>query len=596
MDGIPPSAHSDTEDVVWALQTADALWKRNEHGDAIVWLRRAAQAAGDAQDDDRALALARSAAELSEWVERSPSAGPIPDATDPPPTPAVKSAAEAHAGLLDPWAEDGHGEEASAGASASAKAVTGELFTPPAAEEDEESTQIFVEGGSHPSAEHYLDVDSSLVESIPPSHFDESDDEVITSARTLAAITGEVKVPAELRETGATSASREKRPSPPPPPALPKVAPPPPPRPPSPSAPALGASAPRKPPPPPPPRVPPRAAPPRPPPVPPRPPQPARTTAASARDDESVTLKVSAETAKAAAPPAPIQAAARPPAPRPVQAAEAPPAPVPAPAPAEASAPLSPPADDATPPGIDLSPMEAFADLPDDARDAFARAAEIHDLKSEEETSGFALAVVMEGEVDVAATIVDAAAERLKPFAVLRAQGTFGEGLPLRLVAATEHAKVATWDARAVEEAFRTCPWVEDDLRAAANRTHAIVGITMGPLADRLDASIRKQITDRLEVQSLEPGHVLVKKGEPMPGIVLVGVGSLDVVGDDGEVTGAVSAGEFLFSTSVFAGSAAPATARASTSDGAVILHADRNVAQELLVTCPPLLEVLAGM
>ena len=67
MDGIPPSANSDTEDVVWALQTADALWKRNERGDAIVWLRRAAQAAGDAQDDDCALALARSAAEL-EWV------------------------------------------------------------------------------------------------------------------------------------------------------------------------------------------------------------------------------------------------------------------------------------------------------------------------------------------------------------------------------------------------------------------------------------------------------------------------------------------------------------------------------------------------
>ena len=49
MDGIPPARDTDAEDVVWALQTAEALWKRNERGDAIVWLRRAAQAAGEAE-------------------------------------------------------------------------------------------------------------------------------------------------------------------------------------------------------------------------------------------------------------------------------------------------------------------------------------------------------------------------------------------------------------------------------------------------------------------------------------------------------------------------------------------------------------------
>src|SRR5271165_3691085 len=71
MDGIPPALETDVEDVVWALQTADALWKRNERGDALVWLRRAAQAAGEANDDDRALALARGAAELTDWIARS---------------------------------------------------------------------------------------------------------------------------------------------------------------------------------------------------------------------------------------------------------------------------------------------------------------------------------------------------------------------------------------------------------------------------------------------------------------------------------------------------------------------------------------------
>ena len=58
---IPPAKDTDAEDVVWGLQTADTLWKRGERIDALVWLRRAAQAAGDANDDDRALELARHA-------------------------------------------------------------------------------------------------------------------------------------------------------------------------------------------------------------------------------------------------------------------------------------------------------------------------------------------------------------------------------------------------------------------------------------------------------------------------------------------------------------------------------------------------------
>ncbi|HZW74780.1 MAG TPA: hypothetical protein VFF43_14615, partial [Caldimonas sp.] len=87
MVGIPPALDTDAEDVVWALQTAEALWKRNERVDAIVWLRRAAQAAGDANDDDRALALARDAAELAEQIAKMP---PAPAATVSSMPPAVK--------------------------------------------------------------------------------------------------------------------------------------------------------------------------------------------------------------------------------------------------------------------------------------------------------------------------------------------------------------------------------------------------------------------------------------------------------------------------------------------------------------------------
>jgi hypothetical protein len=62
---IPLPATTDHEDVSWALSTAEATWKRGERADALKWLRRAAEAASEAEDDDRALALAKAAAELA---------------------------------------------------------------------------------------------------------------------------------------------------------------------------------------------------------------------------------------------------------------------------------------------------------------------------------------------------------------------------------------------------------------------------------------------------------------------------------------------------------------------------------------------------
>jgi hypothetical protein len=114
MDGIPPALDTDVEDVVWALQTADALWKRSERADALVWLRRAAQAAGDANDDNRALALARGAAELTERMARESAAslGSAPPAEVRGPsgiedllrasTADANEVAEGHAGVLPP--------------------------------------------------------------------------------------------------------------------------------------------------------------------------------------------------------------------------------------------------------------------------------------------------------------------------------------------------------------------------------------------------------------------------------------------------------------------------------------------------------------
>jgi hypothetical protein len=61
---FPEPEADDADDVVLSLETAGALWKKGDAHEAIRWLRRAAEAAEEAGNDLRAVALARAAADL----------------------------------------------------------------------------------------------------------------------------------------------------------------------------------------------------------------------------------------------------------------------------------------------------------------------------------------------------------------------------------------------------------------------------------------------------------------------------------------------------------------------------------------------------
>ena len=156
-------------------------------------------------------------------------------------------------------------------------------------------------------------------------------------------------------------------------------------------------------------------------------------------------------------------------------------------------------------------------------------------------------------------------------------------------------AKIAIWDEAGVEQAFRSCPWVEDDLRAAGNRFQAEVGITMGPLGERLDLALRASVLSKLTLRALVENEVFAVRGQAIPGLLVVGAGELELLGE-GDVPEAkrLHAGDFLFPGEVLRAAPAPATVRAAKG-GALILFAEKGVAQELLVTCPPLLEIFAG-
>ncbi len=67
---VPEAKPDDPEDVSWALSTAEAMWARGDHLEGIKWVRKAAEAASDAENDERHLELAKAASELASMIAR----------------------------------------------------------------------------------------------------------------------------------------------------------------------------------------------------------------------------------------------------------------------------------------------------------------------------------------------------------------------------------------------------------------------------------------------------------------------------------------------------------------------------------------------
>ena len=124
------------------------------------------------------------------------------------------------------------------------------------------------------------------------------------------------------------------------------------------------------------------------------------------------------------------------------------------------------------------------------------------------------------------------------------------------------------------------------------DREQALAGVTTGAMGTRFDAAMRSQVTDVLSVMRVAEGAVIVAQGEPTTGLCVVGAGEVELLRDE-VVAGGLSAGQFLFASEVLGAGAAPMTARGGRG-GALLLMGDRRVTQMLLVTCPPLIELLS--
>jgi hypothetical protein len=95
---VPEPLSDDGDDITTALETAAIFNAQGDVREAVRWVRKAAEAAGDAGNDMRALALARAVADLNVGASLAPSSPPASAAAAPVSTPAQAAPASSATG------------------------------------------------------------------------------------------------------------------------------------------------------------------------------------------------------------------------------------------------------------------------------------------------------------------------------------------------------------------------------------------------------------------------------------------------------------------------------------------------------------------
>ncbi len=243
--------------------------------------------------------------------------------------------------------------------------------------------------------------------------------------------------------------------------------------------------------------------------------------------------------------------------------------------------------------GILLEEVQGFEDLPAEVQRKLAAQARIEVLAEGEEVAFFGAAVVTSGSVDILPAFSDDAGAVAHQADVVFTQGTLSDSIELRVVAKVDETRVAVWAPDELEAALAECPWVEDELRFIADYFLAVCGAALGPLGERLDDSLRATVFRRLEVRALAPREMLLEAGESIHSLFVVGGGRLEL-NREGTSPVELPPGGFVFPDKMMTAQNAPCNVQAGE-QGALVLFAPRAVAHELMMSVPPLLEVLAG-
>jgi hypothetical protein len=239
---------------------------------------------------------------------------------------------------------------------------------------------------------------------------------------------------------------------------------------------------------------------------------------------------------------------------------------------------------------MDLAGVAALAGLTDAVRDRVVSTAVVILCMADVVVPDFALALVLDGEVT--ARVDDGAiVAQLGPGATWRARGTIDTSVVASFAVTADDTTLAIWSEASLARALADAPTVDAALRAEGDRMQAWAQVAASPMAVRLHEEVRLRLGSRLTARVLRPGAELIRTGEQVPGLFLVGAGKITI---DEPLAAVVGPGRFVFAGATLSAARASATARAGDG-GAVVLCADRRTTQELCVTEPLLLEVLAA-
>lgn len=240
-----------------------------------------------------------------------------------------------------------------------------------------------------------------------------------------------------------------------------------------------------------------------------------------------------------------------------------------------------------------LDELPAFSDIPPTQRRTFLENAKHKTLQPRDFVRGFALGVVLKGEALVTGFHSDIVVARLPTGSTLRARGTAGKTLPLRMVAGPEGCEVATWSEAPLSATFQGCPWVDLQLRAQANPVLGLVGVSSGLLGS-LEPHTFEQLCAWLQPRLLTPGEIAIHDGETPPPLVVVGTGSIEIV-RQGVVEKTLQAGDPVLPPECAQGIRATVQARAGV-DGAVLMQVDKARRQAMQSSLPTVIALLMGL
>lgn len=231
--------------------------------------------------------------------------------------------------------------------------------------------------------------------------------------------------------------------------------------------------------------------------------------------------------------------------------------------------------------------IPSFAKLSKGKKLALSHSAEIMRPSSGDEVNVTGLLYVAHGEVQVSAAVSDIAPVTLERGAALRGQSSVGVPLALRCIAIDEGVVLLRWTVGELAEALVDSRATDDELRELADPIQAACGAALGDFAEGIGEETLRVLLQRMQLKRLKPGEIFVEKGEPLPGVCVLGLGELRA-----EELRNYGPGDVPFAESALACEPLELTLTAGAK-GALLWVGTRAALFELLTSAPTLLESL---